>query len=92
MQQEGLEDAAWDLDFHVYGRDTKEIFIVGEALAPTQEMAASIASIARIATIVRRCFVERLYERYLLIRFTARYLSRSEGHFWQHGLGYLWEH
>ena len=52
MQQDKLEDETWDLDFHVYGRGTGEIFVVGEALAPTQELATSIASIARIATIV----------------------------------------
>jgi hypothetical protein len=55
----------WELDFHVYGAngimnaqepgDTsylpREIFLVGEALAPSQQLATSIASSARIACV-----------------------------------------
>ncbi|KAI0886380.1 uncharacterized protein GGS22DRAFT_128125 [Annulohypoxylon maeteangense] len=49
----------WELDFHTYGKQdendsanpSKEIFIIGEALAPTQELATSIAATARIAAI-----------------------------------------
>lgn len=41
----------WDFDFHVYGRqpNSTEIFVVGEALAATQEISNSLASTARIA-------------------------------------------
>ncbi|KAI0376806.1 hypothetical protein F5Y04DRAFT_265786 [Hypomontagnella monticulosa] len=48
----------WEFDFHLYGKpddsneDTvlsEEIFLIGEALAPTQELATSIAATARIA-------------------------------------------
>ncbi|KAI1212070.1 uncharacterized protein F4807DRAFT_417462 [Annulohypoxylon truncatum] len=46
----------WELDFHVYGKQesatpSPEIFIIGEALAPSQELATSIAATARIAVI-----------------------------------------
>lgn len=41
----------WDFDFHVYGRhpNSMEIFVVGEAIATTQEISNSLASTARIA-------------------------------------------
>jgi hypothetical protein len=41
----------WDFDFHVYGKqpNSKAIFIVGEAIAETQENANSLASAARIS-------------------------------------------
>ena len=48
----------WDLDFHVHGNrqttpeNSSELFIVAESLAPTQQLATSIASKARIAMIV----------------------------------------
>ncbi|KAG5792711.1 hypothetical protein H9Q69_008236 [Fusarium xylarioides] len=47
----------WDLDFHVYGKDQYtqagpgQLFIVAEALAPTQQLANSIASKARVGMI-----------------------------------------
>jgi hypothetical protein len=48
----------WQMDWHVYGKDTVtkdgkpgEIFIIGEALAPTQELANSLVSTARVATV-----------------------------------------
>ncbi|KAH7122678.1 hypothetical protein B0J11DRAFT_608191 [Dendryphion nanum] len=52
----------WALDFHTYGRDqvsalpenageASEVFLIGEALADTQDLASSIASAARIATV-----------------------------------------
>ncbi|KAI8960262.1 hypothetical protein F5Y11DRAFT_358643 [Daldinia sp. FL1419] len=48
----------WEFDFHIYGRPEKgaesespEVFIIGEALAPTQELATSIAATARIGVI-----------------------------------------
>ncbi|KAF4953312.1 hypothetical protein FGADI_6078 [Fusarium gaditjirri] len=47
----------WNLDFHVYGKDQYthagpgQLFIVGEALAPTQQLANSIASKARVGMI-----------------------------------------
>ncbi|KAF4978855.1 hypothetical protein FZEAL_4837 [Fusarium zealandicum] len=47
----------WKLDFHVYGKGQHneagpgELFIVAEALAPTQQLANSIASKARVGMI-----------------------------------------
>ncbi|KAJ0296861.1 hypothetical protein COL5a_004915 [Colletotrichum fioriniae] len=47
----------WDLDFHTYGKGQStptgpgEIFIVAEAIAPTQELATGLVSTARIALI-----------------------------------------
>ncbi|KAF5977280.1 hypothetical protein FCOIX_6547 [Fusarium coicis] len=47
----------WNLDFHVYGKDQHtqagpgQLFIVAEALAPTQQLANSIASKARVGMI-----------------------------------------
>ncbi|KAI7767260.1 hypothetical protein LZL87_009662 [Fusarium oxysporum] len=47
----------WNLDFHVYGKDQYthagpgQLFIVAEALAPTQQFANSIASKARVGMI-----------------------------------------
>ncbi|KAL1616687.1 hypothetical protein SLS54_008254 [Diplodia seriata] len=43
---------SWQLGFHVYGAGSPEIFIVGEALASSQQLATSVANTARIATIV----------------------------------------
>ncbi|KAJ4129775.1 hypothetical protein NW768_006744 [Fusarium equiseti] len=43
----------WKLDFHVYGKGQLpgQLFIVAEALAPTQQLANSIASKARVGMI-----------------------------------------
>ncbi|KAH8743372.1 hypothetical protein F5883DRAFT_477159, partial [Diaporthe sp. PMI_573] len=47
----------WDLDFHVYGKGQStpagpgEVFIVVEAVAPTQQVATGLVSTARIALI-----------------------------------------
>ncbi|KAL2878416.1 hypothetical protein SGCOL_006390 [Colletotrichum sp. CLE4] len=47
----------WDLDFHTYGQEQTtptgpgEIFIIAEAIAPTQELATGLVSTARIALI-----------------------------------------
>ncbi|KAI1035623.1 hypothetical protein LB504_005783 [Fusarium proliferatum] len=47
----------WNLDFHIYGKDQYthagpgQLFIVAEALAPTQQLANSIASKARVGMI-----------------------------------------
>ncbi|KAI1088377.1 hypothetical protein F5B19DRAFT_471665 [Rostrohypoxylon terebratum] len=49
----------WQLDFHIYGKQdenatgtpSSEVFIIGEVLAATQELATSIAATARIAVI-----------------------------------------
>ncbi|KAK5999193.1 hypothetical protein PT974_01584 [Cladobotryum mycophilum] len=47
----------WDLEFHVYGKGQStptrpgEIFLVAEALAPSQQLATSVASKARVAMI-----------------------------------------
>ncbi|KAK0645210.1 hypothetical protein DIS24_g8079 [Lasiodiplodia hormozganensis] len=43
----------WELEFHVYGRQvppSSEIFLIGEALASSQQLATSLACTARIAT------------------------------------------
>jgi hypothetical protein len=61
--QHGDKEAAWELDFHVYGQhqistlplnkgQPSEIFLIGEALASTQALATSVASLARIAVTV----------------------------------------
>ena len=43
----------WELDFHKYGPDQdEEVLLIGEALASSQELAASVVSCAKIATIV----------------------------------------
>lgn len=50
----------WELDFHIYGKQnenatatpSQEVFIIGEVLATSQELATSIAATARIAVIV----------------------------------------
>lgn len=53
----------WNLDFHTYGKGQEtatgpgEVFIVAEALAPTQKLATSIAAKARVAMIVRTFFL-----------------------------------
>ncbi|OJD32527.1 caib baif family enzyme [Diplodia corticola] len=46
------KDGEWELGFHVYGREDREsgAFIVGEALASSQQLATSVACTARIAT------------------------------------------
>ncbi|KAH8597714.1 hypothetical protein B0O99DRAFT_616612 [Bisporella sp. PMI_857] len=63
LQQHKDVTSPWEVDFHVYGAhgimeslepgdssyQPREVFLVGEALAPTQELANSIASAARIA-------------------------------------------
>ncbi|KAI1391815.1 uncharacterized protein F4822DRAFT_436032 [Hypoxylon trugodes] len=46
----------WELDFHLYGKpednpQSSEIFIIGEALGATQELATSVAATARIGVI-----------------------------------------
>ncbi|TIC90152.1 hypothetical protein CH35J_012168 [Colletotrichum higginsianum] len=47
----------WDLDFHVYGRGQStragpgEVFLVAEAIAPTQQLATGLVSTARVAMI-----------------------------------------
>ena len=55
IQVENLKDGTWDIDFHVYGRESgakpKSLFIVGESLAESQEEATAIAGVARTATI-----------------------------------------
>jgi len=61
-QHEGVE-GTWELNFHVYGQhqasatsdwesESPEIFLIGEALASTQELATSVACVARIAVTV----------------------------------------
>ncbi|WQF90036.1 Putative acyclic terpene utilization [Colletotrichum destructivum] len=47
----------WDLDFHVYGKGQStlagpgEVFLVAEAVAPTQQLATGLVSTARVAMI-----------------------------------------
>ncbi|RGP64461.1 caib baif family enzyme [Fusarium longipes] len=56
-QQHTEPTSQWKLDFHVYGKDQSNaagpapLFIVAEALAPTQKLANSIASKARVGMI-----------------------------------------
>jgi len=53
----------WELQFHTWGRLEKtdqpdngspvpEVFIIGEVLAPTQDLATSLAATAKVATTV----------------------------------------
>lgn len=48
----------WDLDFHIYGKGQRtpagpgEVFLVAEAIAPTQQLATGLVSTARVAMIV----------------------------------------
>lgn len=51
-------EGTWDLDWHIYGQNQTnangqpaEVFLVGEALASTQDLANSVASTARVATV-----------------------------------------
>jgi hypothetical protein len=55
-------EGTWQLNFHVYGQhqistlpwnegQPSEIFLIGEALASTQQLANSIVHLTRIATI-----------------------------------------
>jgi hypothetical protein len=43
--------SSWDINFHVYGKhpNATEMFIVGEAIAESQDIANSLASTERIA-------------------------------------------
>ncbi|KAF2637851.1 hypothetical protein P280DRAFT_457567 [Massarina eburnea CBS 473.64] len=57
FQHEDTE-GTWQMDWHIYGKDTVtkdgkpgEVFIIGEALAPTQELASSLVSTARVASV-----------------------------------------
>ncbi|KAJ9617230.1 hypothetical protein H2200_000951 [Cladophialophora chaetospira] len=61
QQHEGIEEA-WKLEFHTYDGRSKdfparsdvlpgEVFLIGEVLAKTQDLAASLADTAAIATI-----------------------------------------
>ncbi|PCG89106.1 Protein of unknown function DUF1446 [Penicillium occitanis (nom. inval.)] len=53
------KECKWELEFHVYGQNPcassttqqGEVFMVGEALADTQSLAASVSSCARIACV-----------------------------------------
>lgn len=57
-QQHKKAEGTWDLDFHIYGRGTNEIFLVAEALGSTQELATSVANVTRIACIVSTYYSE----------------------------------
>ncbi|KAK4501516.1 hypothetical protein PRZ48_007325 [Zasmidium cellare] len=51
-----LADGTWDLDWHIYGRDSAgnasgDVYLVGESRAPTQELARGIVAVARTWTI-----------------------------------------
>ncbi|KAH0438771.1 caib baif family enzyme [Colletotrichum camelliae] len=56
-QQHPNIPGTWDLDFHTYGQGQStplgpgEVFIVAEAVAPTQELATGLVSTARIGMI-----------------------------------------
>lgn len=63
-------EGEWELDFHRYGQDhvstlpgrigqLGEVFLIGEALGSTPELAKSVASTARIATAVGFSFPSR---------------------------------
>ncbi|KAI0599550.1 hypothetical protein F4775DRAFT_591337 [Biscogniauxia sp. FL1348] len=59
-QQHRGQTGSWELDFHTYGKPSTpaqtlsagkspEVFLVGEVLASTQELATSVASAAKVA-------------------------------------------
>ncbi|KAI1635265.1 hypothetical protein F4809DRAFT_651336 [Biscogniauxia mediterranea] len=59
-QQHRGQAGNWELDFHTYGKpsepaqtlsvgDSPEVFLIGEVLASTQELATSVASAAKVA-------------------------------------------
>ncbi|KAI1493636.1 hypothetical protein F5X96DRAFT_686993 [Biscogniauxia mediterranea] len=59
-QQHRGQIGNWELDFHTYGKpseparalsvgDSPEVFLIGEVLASTQELATSVASAAKVA-------------------------------------------
>ncbi|KAI1641902.1 uncharacterized protein F4817DRAFT_354467 [Daldinia loculata] len=58
VEQHSHVTEKWEFDFHIYGKPEEgvesaspEVFLIGEALAPTQELATSIAATARIGVI-----------------------------------------
>lgn len=52
-QQHPDVSGEWDIGFHIYGKGGPgAIFLVVECLAPTQQLANSIAAKARVAMIV----------------------------------------
>lgn len=51
-----LAEGTWDLDWHIYGRDSNgnasgDVYLVGESRAQTQELARGIVAAARTWTI-----------------------------------------
>ena len=57
-QQHKDVEGTWDLDWHVYGQhqttadgQLAEVFLIGEALGSTQELANSVTSTARVGTV-----------------------------------------
>ncbi|KAK6066267.1 caib baif family enzyme [Seiridium cupressi] len=45
----------WKVDFHVHGRNTDEVFLIAEVLDDSQIIATSVASTARVATVMGPC-------------------------------------
>lgn len=89
-------EGEWDLDFHTYGKGQftsagpGEVFIVAEAIAPTQQLATSIASKARVGMIVSPPILKQHSTKAPLTRCVARLVSRTEGNrrqlcFWYRG-------
>ncbi|KAK9420503.1 hypothetical protein SUNI508_06243 [Seiridium unicorne] len=48
---ETIKGYPMEVDFHVHGRNTDEVFLVAEVLADSQIIATSVASTARVATV-----------------------------------------
>lgn len=82
-------EGTFDLDWHIYGKDQvsahpehvgqpSEIFLVGEALASSQELATSVAHTARVATIVS-C-IHRYTRSYILILNSMAHIKARKPH------------
>jgi hypothetical protein len=88
-------DGTWELDFHQYGRSDEpngitsgkplpEVFLIGEALASSQELATSVAATAKIATTVKSKPISRTHGLQLKADYggAAWELRGAKGHFW----------
>lgn len=71
-------DGTWEFDYHLYGKGTNEVFLVGEALASTQELATSVANIARIACIVSKIHRPLTYHRHTVMSLQPTHCIHSD--------------
>lgn len=71
-------DGTWEFDYNLYGKGTNEVFLVGEALASTQELATSVANIARIACIVSKIHRPLTYHRHTVMSLQPTHCIHSD--------------